>query len=1857
MKTIKEVLIALLCSLLICPASLIAAPVDGQVVAGQANIQKSGVETTIDQSSHRAVVNWQSFDISAKERVKHNMPSPSSAALHRVTGGGAASQLAGELKSNGHVFLVNPAGVVIHQGAKIDTGGFVATTNDITNENFMGGNLVFDKPGQPGAQIINKGHINARESGLAALVAPSVRNEGVIAARLGKVILASGDSSYKLDMYGDDLISFTVKDDDVDRLYATDGSPLGVENTGTIKAEGGVVLLSATQLDNIVSSVVNNQGTIAADSAEAKGGRIIFKGQGEKVGVVNVGTVTASSEKGDGGTVRMVADGSMKVSGVVEAKGANKGGQVDISGAEETWLTDVKINVAGVEGGLIRLGGEFQGGKDKFKVPEETKASFVGRFGPLEGLVETQRLTVDSASEISAGADGTLIAWSAQKTVLDGALAGRYLETSGDTLKINEKPLMELNGLWLIDPHNVTIIDGGSSSYDSSAEEVTIDAGWFGANAIIINADTIYIKSGFSSDKIVSLEATDIYCSSDIEINMKNDLTLYANNLLKIDKTKINIDYNDDNEKINEVLFLGYTKIEIDNSIITLKGTSLDISSANELNIENSEIKSDNELEFNSPYIKVENSKIDIKNYNDTFNPLKVHFTGEKQYINNSEIDLHGVHFNIEGDEINIGDNTTITNSMEIIGYFPWIYFQNYSDSVLGTITIGNDVEIVINDLTDSLSGAIDIDGKLEKLIIGDRSIISSTGDLNFMYSDETIEELIIGENSVIQSDRFDTTVNKIVFNNNSKIRANYANINVKEITTINEYKGTFLDIGLLNISPETLPLTGSVQPLVIPAGTENNPFIKAISIDFSNGNYLLSEYSIQCDIFALKSGSTDVKFSGTASSGKPHVINADMYNINQYIAQNYIDNSVIFGNVAQHNGSKVTISGAITSGITSFDFNSNGQIEYIGISDDINLNINDLIDAINSLTTLGAVITSEGDLILDSTIALNNNISLDFNAVNNILFNENIGLLGAGSLVAQSSAGDITVNGNIVINDGQIIFLAKEEINIASGVQIVGLQNDSISSIKMTAGEVAIGSNAKINLGRKDSQLLEIVADYFSAQAKAEIIAGKAHFKVTEAEFLGAKVNGAYEISLGGKSGGKAQEVIIEKSDQDNSSFDSGLILIKSNQLSIDNSSLIGNDHIDIILNNGNIGSKASFQSDGYIALAVENSLNIASGTKTAPIINANSVTFIGGGTITLYPYAVKTNFFDYTNGVVLKGEQDSREIKPHIFGLSDASFTGFGANILYEGMSSDDWPFSSLLLVDANGKLWPKGAIDTEFLNQAISALNKAINAQTAANQALTAAQVAQAKADQAFSDLQNLLPNLIGKKGSNADVHDYALAKQKAEDALEEAKSLLDKANKAQKDAIDAREAANYILQAAYEAGSEAGYNKAFEAIEAADKAEAKAKEAMAAAETAQRKANEALALLPEDQKQLQYAPDPESENSTTDPIGDNDGGDNDGGDKDGDLDERLDERTELIIDDILGAFGVEFKEGWMKTVIYTSLNQFEAFIQEFLIRVGDLGITIPAGWDSPEILAKSLNETIVKKVKYLISIRGIGKLSIDIMSQILFDALKDALVEKFNLQPDQPGISWIKMVGIESLNVALTTLSNLCAKSVSDFVMTGKAPGFDTFVSAYASAVWAETKKAFETVQKYYKELDNLNDSTMKFIAGNIGEQIMLNGVQGAFKDNPEKYDELKSSHEKSLRDTLDKYNLKALGINSVLLLPTDKLMDQSINLIQNIVNLVAASKAGNMDLKEQYDLILSQIIIESHEILNPLSVVSNLCAQFGVNFNYIPSSQWPKAERPKAERPLNVNVDLSLSPEPLVSRLKERQLDFSVEAKP
>lgn len=412
------------------PLAALANPTGGTVVAGQASIGSAGSLTTIQQQSASAVINWQQFGIGAGETVQFLQPSASAAVLNRVIGGDPSAIL-GNLTANGRVFLINPQGVMFGAGARVDVGGLVASTLDIRNDDFMAGRYVL--AGDSSAAISNDGVLTARDGGFVVLAAGNVQNGGLIQTRLGDVVLASG-SGLTLDLNDTGLVSYRI-----DAAALSDVA--GVSNSGSLMADGGRVFMAAKVARDLAATAVNNSGVVRAASIGEENGVIVLEAAGGNT--VNSGTLTATSDSGQGGTVQLLGDTDVLVTG----------GAVDVSGA--------------TGGGVIRVGGGWQGG---------------------EGLVEAERSYLATEATLRAdatvqGAGGNIVLWSSDESVVRGGIAARGAGSGrGGEVETSSRGLLDVTaapdvsggaestqgGHWLIDPYDLNIISGVTSGIATS---------------------------------------------------------------------------------------------------------------------------------------------------------------------------------------------------------------------------------------------------------------------------------------------------------------------------------------------------------------------------------------------------------------------------------------------------------------------------------------------------------------------------------------------------------------------------------------------------------------------------------------------------------------------------------------------------------------------------------------------------------------------------------------------------------------------------------------------------------------------------------------------------------------------------------------------------------------------------------------------------------------------------------------------------------------------------------------------------------------------------------------------------------------------------------------------------------------------------------------------------------------------------------------------------------------------------------------------------------------------------------------------------------------------------------------------
>ena len=246
-------------------------PQNYQIITGTATVAQTENKMTIDQTSDKAQINWDSFDIGKKKEVQFTQPTANSVAYNRVIGGNA-SHIQGKLTANGKVYLANPNGVTITEGAEINVAGLLATTKDLEQISESGNSYQFTRKAKDGqelkeGQVLNQGKITAQD--FVVLNGDKVINEGEISveknsANNGKVYLSSGeDFTFTLP---DSVISVALEDNAVQGI---------VKNEGIIKA-GEITLLSAKGRKQALDSLVVNNGVLEATKVSNKNGKVVL---------------------------------------------------------------------------------------------------------------------------------------------------------------------------------------------------------------------------------------------------------------------------------------------------------------------------------------------------------------------------------------------------------------------------------------------------------------------------------------------------------------------------------------------------------------------------------------------------------------------------------------------------------------------------------------------------------------------------------------------------------------------------------------------------------------------------------------------------------------------------------------------------------------------------------------------------------------------------------------------------------------------------------------------------------------------------------------------------------------------------------------------------------------------------------------------------------------------------------------------------------------------------------------------------------------------------------------------------------------------------------------------------------------------------------------------------------------------------------------------------------------------------------------------------------------------------------------------------------------------------------------------
>lgn len=628
-------------------------PQHHKTVFGTVTIEKTTADKmTIKQGSDKAQIDWKSFDIGQKKEVKFEQPNEHAVAYNRVIGGNA-SQIQGKLTANGKVYLANPNGVIITQGAEINVAGLLATTKDLEKISENSNSYQFTrrtkdrqvlkeglvlKDGQvvKEGQVINEGNITAQD--FVVLNGDEVINKGNINVEKnstinGKVYLSSGyNFTFTLPDSG---ISVALEDNTVQGI---------VKNEGSIKA--GEITLSAKGRKQALDSLVMNNGVLEATKVSNKNGKVVLSAD-------NVELNNESNIKGE--IVTFGAD----VTSNKELKD-----NIKITSKTGSKVTSPKINFTGKS---VNINGNFGREdstthyKDEFKklntevnidVPDNENI----RIADIEDNTGTGTTGTGTSSFIQTGALSSLLANNGKVNLkgnnvnISGRIHIDSFRGSDSLLKLTNKGHIDINNadihskgrLFFITSlqneedfkSNITITDSkinlgnGAMGLGRSVDEKDYDNRWQKtegsqrkkfdvkmSNVEFNQVDDVILAGGFEKvnlDKIVATGQTNFYIDGGVSRNGRK----YEYGVLDLDKRTQLSELNQGRRRWGY-----YYDLELDMNraylyrfdLFATKNTGRSTIKDTEINISNSNINLKNGfVHLLAEKIKLDNSKIDI---------------------------------------------------------------------------------------------------------------------------------------------------------------------------------------------------------------------------------------------------------------------------------------------------------------------------------------------------------------------------------------------------------------------------------------------------------------------------------------------------------------------------------------------------------------------------------------------------------------------------------------------------------------------------------------------------------------------------------------------------------------------------------------------------------------------------------------------------------------------------------------------------------------------------------------------------------------------------------------------------------------------------------------------------------------------------------------------------------------------------------------------------------------------------------------------------------------------------------------------------------------------------------------------
>ncbi len=271
-------------------------------------------QVNIRQTTQQAILDWQSFNVGARTTLTFDQQNNRNwVALNRVDRNSGPSQILGNIKADGQVYVINQSGIIFGGAAQVNVGSLIASTAQISNDQFLKG-IYSTRTGsnwtpsftdatallgngrgggvvkiEAGAQIATHAPAAATSGGgFVLLMGGEVVNAGAITTPMGQTQLAAGDAFVLRAGYGTETNQFSTTRGNEIAVGTWNGTTFTSGGTGRVRNEG--LIVSPRGDVTLVGHAITQDGVLlASTSVNSRGTVHLLNSATDIQGIVTLG--------------------------------------------------------------------------------------------------------------------------------------------------------------------------------------------------------------------------------------------------------------------------------------------------------------------------------------------------------------------------------------------------------------------------------------------------------------------------------------------------------------------------------------------------------------------------------------------------------------------------------------------------------------------------------------------------------------------------------------------------------------------------------------------------------------------------------------------------------------------------------------------------------------------------------------------------------------------------------------------------------------------------------------------------------------------------------------------------------------------------------------------------------------------------------------------------------------------------------------------------------------------------------------------------------------------------------------------------------------------------------------------------------------------------------------------------------------------------------------------------------------------------------------------------------------------------------------------------------------------------------